>query len=133
MPIPWIIGGLIVAGVAAVVASGDDDSSSSTQDLDSERERVRQANQRKKKAAETQASNQRKASKNKAKAQRFITKYKLDLKPEELISANEQGNDQLSLLAMDSFNNKESVRLRNCEIEALEQDLVTLARLEAEL
>lgn len=134
MAIPWIVGGIIAAGVAAIVASDDSSSSSSSSARDLERERVRARldNERKKEAAAKLAKEQRIASENKAKAQRFITKHNLTLTPEELIRANKQDN-QLSLQAMNNYNNKASVRGRNREIELLEQELEGLEIVEKEL
>lgn len=134
MAIPWIVGGIIAAGVAAIVASDDSSSSSSSSARDLERERVRARldNERKKEAAAKLAKEQRIASENKAKAQRFITKHNLTLTPEELIRANKQDN-QLSLQAMNNYNNKASVRDRNREIELLEQELEGLEIVEKEL
>lgn len=134
MAIPWIVGGIIAAGVAAIVASDDSSSSSSSSSGDLERERVRARldNERKKEAAAKLAKEQRIASENKAKAQRFITKHNLTLTPEELIRANKQDN-QLSLQAMNNYNNKASVRGRNREIELLEQELEGLEIVEKEL
>ncbi|WP_281221839.1 hypothetical protein [Photobacterium sanguinicancri] len=134
MAIPWIVGGIIAAGVAAIVASDDSSSSSSSSSGDLERERVRARldNERKKEAAAKLAKDQRIASENKAKAQRFITKHNLTLTPEELIRANKQDN-QLSLQAMNNYNNKASVRGRNREIELLEQELEGLEIVEKEL
>ncbi|OZS43161.1 hypothetical protein [Photobacterium sanguinicancri] len=134
MAIPWIVGGIIAAGVAAIVASDDSSSSSSSsaRDLDRERVRARLDNERKKEAAAKLAKDQRIASENKAKAQRFITKHKLTITPEELIRANKQDN-QLSLQAMNNYNNKPSVRDRNREIELLEQELEGLEIVEKEL
>ncbi|WP_261858405.1 hypothetical protein [Photobacterium sanguinicancri] len=134
MAIPWIVGGIIAAGVAAIVTSDDSSSSSSSSARDLERERVRARldNERKKAAAVKLAKDQRIASENKAKAQRFITKHKLTITPEELIRANKQDN-QLSLQAMNNYNNKASVRGRNREIELLEQELEGLEIVEKEL
>ncbi|MEZ8637518.1 hypothetical protein AB6E23_19130 [Vibrio cyclitrophicus] len=134
MAIPWIVGGIIAAGVAAIVASDDSSSSSSSSARDLERERVRARldNERKKEAAVKLAKDQRIASENKAKAQRFITKHKLTITPEELLRANKQDN-QLSLQAMNNYNNKDSVRGRNREIELLEQELEGLDIVEKEL
>ncbi|MEZ8268785.1 hypothetical protein [Vibrio cyclitrophicus] len=134
MAIPWIVGGIIAAGVAAIVASDDSSSSSSSSARDLERERVRARldNERKKEAAVKLAKDQRIASENKAKAQRFITKHKLTITPEELLRANKQDN-QLSLQAMNNYNNKASVRGRNREIELLEQELEGLDIVEKEL
>lgn len=152
MPIPWIIGGIIVAGVAAAIASDDDDSSSSSSrdsELERERERARHDNERKKQKAKKQAKKQRIASENKATAQRFIAKHKLSLAPEEVINANVQNNQpssliiahginangqdsQLSLLIMNAYNSKASVCRRDSEIEVLEQELDALGRLEEE-
>ncbi|MEZ8042025.1 hypothetical protein ACED25_20850 [Vibrio sp. 1F263] len=134
MAIPWIVGGIIAAGVAAIVASDDSSSSSSSSARDLERKRVRARldNERKKEAAVKLAKDQRIASENKAKAQRFITKHKLTITPEELLRANKQDN-QLSLQAMNNYNNKASVRGRNREIELLEQELEGLDIVEKEL
>ncbi|MFA0481995.1 hypothetical protein AB4648_25125 [Vibrio splendidus] len=134
MAIPWIVGGIIAAGVAAIVASDDSSSSSSSSARDLERKRVRARldNERKKEAAVKLAKDQRIASENKAKAQRFITKHKLTITPEELLRANQQDN-QLSLQAMNNYNNKASVRGRNREIELLEQELEGLDIVEKEL
>ncbi|KXI24567.1 hypothetical protein [Photobacterium sanguinicancri] len=134
MAIPWIVGGIIAAGVAAIVTSDDSScsSSSSARDLERERVRARLDNERKKAAAVKLAKDQRIASENKAKAQRFITKHKLTITPEELIRANKQDN-QLSLQAMNNYNNKASVRGRNREIELLEQELEGLEIVEKEL
>lgn len=138
MAIPWIVGGIIAAGVAAIVASDDSSSSSSSsardleRNLERERVRARLDNERKKEAAVKLAKDQRIASENKAKAQRFITKHKLTITPEELLRANKQDN-QLSLQAMNNYNNKASVRGRNREIELLEQELEGLNIVEKEL
>lgn len=138
MAIPWLIGAAVVAGVGALLASDDDSSSrssgssSSSADLERERERARSENKRKKEEAEKQAIAQRKASENKSKAQRFITKYKLSVTPAELVSANKQGN-QLSLRVMNDYNTKESVCQRDRDIRKLEQELANLERFEEKL
>jgi len=135
MAIPWLIGAAVAAGVGAILASDDDDSSSSSsssRDLDRERERARRDNERKKEEKEKQVKEQRIASENRAKAQRFITKHKLNLTPDELICANKQDN-QLSLQVLKNYDNKANVRRRNRDIKLLEQELKDLEIVENEL